>query len=191
MSGRPPEDADEPGPAWPRCGFWDWALAAYARPGVAETCLELQDRGGHDVVLLLFALWLADRGIEVDDGLAFRARRASGVWREEVVGPLRAVRRRLKPGLAALLPHHDAPEARQPAQAAALRARIKGLELAAERLQVLALADLVRGHPAASSLTTTLARANLEALLTLGPNDRQVLSTLLEALYAGRTGSHR
>ena len=30
-------------------GFWAWALAAYARPGAAEACLELQDAFGQCV----------------------------------------------------------------------------------------------------------------------------------------------
>src|SRR5260370_35545910 len=39
-------------------GFWRFSLAFYARPGVAEALIALQDRAGRDVNLVLFALWL-------------------------------------------------------------------------------------------------------------------------------------
>jgi uncharacterized protein (TIGR02444 family) len=46
--------------------FWEWALDAYARPGVAEACLELQDVHGQNVPLLLWAAWAAADALEPD-----------------------------------------------------------------------------------------------------------------------------
>ena len=40
-------------------GLWDWAVAAYGRPGVAPACLDLQDRFEQNVPLLLAAAWSA------------------------------------------------------------------------------------------------------------------------------------
>src|SRR5436190_572701 len=38
--------------------FWRFSLAFYARPGVAQALIALQDRSGRDVNLTLFGLWL-------------------------------------------------------------------------------------------------------------------------------------
>jgi uncharacterized protein (TIGR02444 family) len=38
--------------------FWRFSLALYSRPGVAAALLELQDRAGANVNLVLYALWL-------------------------------------------------------------------------------------------------------------------------------------
>ena len=38
-------------------GLWDWTLAAYAQPGVADACLRLQDQHGQNTSLLLWAVW--------------------------------------------------------------------------------------------------------------------------------------
>ncbi|MGI9492931.1 MAG: TIGR02444 family protein, partial [Geminicoccaceae bacterium] len=48
---------------WPESPFWDYSLSLYGRPGVEQACLELQRRHGLNVNLLLFAFWLADRGV--------------------------------------------------------------------------------------------------------------------------------
>jgi len=44
--------------------FWRFSLDAYGRPGVAAACLDLQDRHGCDVNLILYALWLGRAGGE-------------------------------------------------------------------------------------------------------------------------------
>jgi len=98
--------------------FWDWAVAAYARPGVAGACLDLQDNYGQSVPLLLWAIW---RGGDVAAAVAI-----ARSWEDEVIGPLRGVRRRLK---------------RRP-EAEALRQKIKAIELEAERSLMTALEAL-------------------------------------------------
>ena len=89
--------------------FWDWAVAVYARPGVAAACLDLQDAYGQNVPLLLWALW---RGGDVTRAIA-----VARSWEDEVVAPLRGVRRRLKGR----------------AGAEGLREHVKAVELEAER----------------------------------------------------------
>ena len=114
--------------------FWDWAVAAYARPGVAEACLDLQETGGQNVPLLLWAVW---RGGDVAAAVAL-----ARSWEDEVVGPLRGVRRRLKgrPG------------------AEALRERVKAVELEAERSLMLAL-EAVAGPAPDTGALMAVARA--------------------------------
>ena len=52
--------------------FWRFSLVFYERPGVADALIALQDRGGFDVNLILFALWLgiSGRGLLGGDTLA-------------------------------------------------------------------------------------------------------------------------
>lgn len=118
--------------------IWDWALEAYARPGVPEACLALQDEHGQNTSLLLWAVYAEVKDPEV---LA-RAAEATRAWDATALVPLREVRRRLKPPLP---PFADAPRL-------ALREEVKGLELAAERLLLETLADLTEGRGGAHAL---------------------------------------
>lgn len=112
--------------------LWDWAVAVYARDGVAEACLALQDEHGQCVPLLLWAAWAAHGGHEILEAEAGHAARIARVWSEDVITPLRQVRRRLKTAL------EDGDEAaRLP-----LREKIKALELDAERALMVRLAAL-------------------------------------------------
>ena len=75
--------------------LWSFTLSFYALPGVAESCLRLQEEVGVDVNLLLTGLWLglsrrgALRSEWNPDPTLLR-------WREQVVVPLRSLRRLLK-----------------------------------------------------------------------------------------------
>lgn len=108
--------------------IWEWALEAYARPGVPEACLTLQDAHGQNTSLLLWAVYAEAR----DPDLLARAAEAARAWDRTALVPLRAVRRGLK---AAQPPVDD--RARE-----ALRGEVKRLELAAERLLLETLAGL-------------------------------------------------
>jgi uncharacterized protein (TIGR02444 family) len=116
-------------------GLWDWAVATYARPGVADACLQLQDEHAQSVPLLLWALWSAEAGRTPDLLTGAATARA---WEEEVVGPLRRLRRALK----ALDPEPDRE---------AVRDQVKAVELDAERRLLAQLERLapLRGDPAA------------------------------------------
>jgi len=102
-------------------GLWRFSLDLYARPGVEEACLWLQERWGADVNLLLFCCWLERRGRRADRRLLRRAMAAASAWRAEALLPLRRVRRRLRRPLPGLPPGWAAP-VRRAAQAAELRA---------------------------------------------------------------------
>jgi uncharacterized protein (TIGR02444 family) len=77
--------------------FWSFSLALYAKEGVADACLLLQDKLGYDVNLLLLACWTGGcRGIAITESDWRGLIKSTGLWREEIVGPLRQVRRTLK-----------------------------------------------------------------------------------------------
>ena len=119
--------------------LWDFALEFYASDGVAPLCLELQHRAGVDVNILIYAVWLASRNdSEISRSDIAKADASVRAWREEVVRPMRAVRRYLKA--------HSDPVPSE--QAEMLRDDVKNLELAAERLQ---LEVLERGAPDATN----------------------------------------
>jgi uncharacterized protein (TIGR02444 family) len=124
---------------------WSFALSLYARPGVADACLKLQDCAGVDVNVLLFALFAAS-----ECGIAFREEdlvdidHAVAGWREEVVVKLRSVRRRLKSG----------PFLARGRETERLRDHLKEAELRAEQIEQAVLASwledkaaLVRAQP--------------------------------------------
>ena len=79
--------------------LWTFATGAYARAGVAEACIALQDEFDIDVALLLFTAWAgAEAGLTLSpDHLAAAAAGVSD-WRDEIVAVLRSVRRRLRSG---------------------------------------------------------------------------------------------
>lgn len=107
--------------------FWDWALGAYARPGASDLCLELQDDYGQCVPFLLWAVWVGD----VPGARLAAAAALAQDWERRIVGPLRQVRRALKPIHARI-----ADPARE-----GLRDEVKACELHAERTLMDALAE--------------------------------------------------
>jgi uncharacterized protein (TIGR02444 family) len=134
-------------------GFWHFSLTAYARPGVAEALIGLQDRLGHNVYLMLFGLWLGRcEGRRLDAAALKRAQAAMAPIHDAVVAPLRRLRRQLK----------DNPDP----DIQALRRRVMALELAAERrVQVRLAASLGRRRRAPSGDRSAIAEANLRRIL--------------------------
>jgi uncharacterized protein (TIGR02444 family) len=105
---------------------WAFALAIYARPGVAEACLTLQNEAGVDVMLLLTTTFAAvnHRLLLTTDEIR-TLDEACRPWRVQIVWPLRTIRTGLKTG-----PQPAPNEATEP-----FRSQVKALELAAEKLQ--------------------------------------------------------
>jgi uncharacterized protein (TIGR02444 family) len=138
--------------------LWRFSLAVYAAPGVASHCVDLQDRCGADVNLLLAAAWVgaSGRGMIATGDLA-SLDRTVGPLRRAVVEPLRAVRRWLKP----VAGHGD------DGGLGDLRARIKALELEAERCVQARLAALLAPRPVIdpSTLRLVAASRNVETYL--------------------------
>ena len=150
--------------------FWRFSLMVYGRPGVAAALIGLQDRGGHNVNLILFGLWLAvARGRRLDAEGLTRARATVESLDRDVVQPLRNLRRVLK--------NDPDPDIQ------ALRKRVLTLEVAAERRIQARLAACVTGR-ATKGGRAALAEANLR--LVLGADftspERQALDKALAGL---------
>jgi len=150
--------------------FWRFSLMVYSRPAVATGMLALQDRGGHNVNLILFALWLAVSGRGRLDGVGLaRARAAITPLDTHVVAPLRRMRRELKTD-----PERDVQ---------ALRRRILALEITCERdIQARLAATLAARGDAEAGGRRATAEANLE--LVLGADFRAPEAGFLAALVA-------
>jgi len=133
--------------------LWRFSLMVYSRPGIAAALIGLQDRGGHNVNLILYGLWLAIcGGYRLDTAGLARARAAIAGLDQAVVAPLRRLRRELKPA-----PDPDIQE---------IRRRVLALEIAAERsMQARLAATLPRHRGAKSSTRRALAEANLRLIL--------------------------
>src|SRR5579871_4176838 len=100
--------------------LWRFSLMVYSRPGVADALIALQDRDGHNVDLILFALWLGlSEEARLDAAGLERARAAILRIDRDVVAPLRRLRRALR--------------ADRDRDVQALRRRVLALEIAAER----------------------------------------------------------
>lgn len=120
--------------------LWDYALDVYARAGVMEACLCLQDRANIDVILLLAAGYLGHTGRGLNEQELQRYAALGAMPRQHFVLPLRKLRRELDESAAS------------PAQQACYGA-LKEAELAAECWQVeqlwAAMADGEGACPAA------------------------------------------
>ena len=138
--------------------FWRFSLMVYARPGVAAALIALQDRGGHNINLLLFGLWLAVCGSgKLDPAGLARATAAIAGLDGEVVQPLRRLRRALKYDAIGADPDRDVQE---------LRRRVLALELAAERrVQARLAGNVARRRSGGAADRAALAEANLRLIL--------------------------
>lgn len=123
----------------------EFAIALYGAAGVEAECLAWQDSHQLSVPLLLCGAWLDARGIGCDaQGWASMCAPVLA-WEQQVVWPVRSLRRRLKP-LAEANP-----------AAAEVRDQIKHAELKAE-MAVLAQLSALPWPPGGSSALTAIAR---------------------------------
>lgn len=153
--------------------FWRFSIKFYQVPGVAPSCIELQDQADVDVNVLFFLLWLATQNRALNKEQVADIERSIGPWREMAVVPIRNVRRALK----------SPPPVIAPDVAEGFRTRIKAVELEAERLQQEALFQIAErgiGSPAASSVAA--AKASVSAYqAVLRPFPAAPLETILSA----------
>lgn len=125
-----------------RLDLWAFMLSVYARPGVAPVCLRLQEAHGLDIPLMLAVLHGGVSG-RVPGPEQIRAfDQACRAWRETAIRPLREARRAMK--------SHDwlASQPRVPD----LRESVKAAELAAERVEVDVLEQMLDDIPPSSGL---------------------------------------
>ncbi|WID99805.1 TIGR02444 family protein (plasmid) [Bosea vestrisii] len=132
---------------------WRFISSVYAAPGVREACLKLQQEFDADVVLLLFAGWLASEGAALSPDDAAAAAMLVRPWRQQAVLPLRTIRTELKTSPAMARP-----------EVASLRDRIKASELAAERIELEMLVEWAQAR-ARSQAAGNLVAGNLAVCL--------------------------
>jgi uncharacterized protein (TIGR02444 family) len=139
--------------------FWNFSLAFYGRSGVSPACIELQERHGCDVNLVLYACWvgLSGRGRLTPAELA-RAAAMNDPWRQAVIEKLRTARRAIK---------------EQAADAAQFYAAAKAVELEAERMAQQRLSTLA---PARATTAADVRRADAAANLALYLEDEAARS---------------
>lgn len=163
--------------------FWNFSLELYGAEGVAEACLDLQDRRGCDVNVLLFCCWLAASGRPTLTADRLRAiLKASDAWQADVVKPLRAIRRKLKDGSwAGALPE----------TVEAVRRRVADAELAAEHAEQLELASLHappadRDRPLEKRMRAAVGNLGVYAVclgVTPDEKDRRAVAALMRATF--------
>lgn len=134
--------------------FWKFSIAVYSAPGAADECLAVQERYDLDVNVLLFCAWigqsrkiaLAPKDIEALDA-------AAAPWHEATVKPLRSVRRYMK--------------GKPDSEIIALRTRVKGAELDAERIEQAMLFAYAEQRWTADGNASfpSVVRSNLESFL--------------------------
>ena len=133
--------------------FWRFALALYAKPGVAPACLVLQDGHGKDVLIALYGCWLGVSGRgQMDAASLARAEEAARPWRQQVIEPLRRTRHALK-GI------EGADE---------FYSRMKTIELEAERVAMRRLAPLAPTPDPRASAADRVANARHNLALYAG-----------------------
>lgn len=138
--------------------LWDFALALYSRPQVSYSCLNLQDKYGVDVTLLLWCWWLEARQISLNTQMLKEAQQLIAPWVKNYVAPLRAQRRQLKLEFGT-----------SDASIENLRQAIKQAELLAEKQVLIQLEQFTSNQPWAKAATRLHQGTNaLVYLLELG-----------------------
>ncbi|MEB3419156.1 TIGR02444 family protein [Salipiger marinus] len=143
--------------------LWDFSLGFYQDTATQAACLDWQDRLGGDVNVLLYHLFLASQGVILTPQDSARSDAAVARWRDEVVEPLRALRRRLK--AVSLGPVPDRQER--------FRDEVKRLELGAEKVvqEVLDALPRPRGRQPDCAKAAEHNLAVLAASLGVAPED--------------------
>ncbi len=158
--------------------FWQFSLRVYGAPGVSEECLELQDKLGIDVNVMLYAVWLgAARGVTLREGDLARIEDVIAIWSANVVQPLRKVRRAMK----------AMPDIADP-QLQALRKRVAETELFSEQIEQALLFQLTEGFSRPDAADTAT-RMNILTVLARHDADNTAfpLPNLIAASDAART----
>lgn len=136
----------------PENPLWTFSLVVYAEVGVQDECLALQERLALDVNLLLLCAYAGVQGVTLSGHDVADAAGAVATWHGDIVRPLRAARRALKP-----VARDDA---------SALRTDVKAAELKAEQIEQAMLWAWWQERPAGSAGDRAAAlTANVKTLL--------------------------
>lgn len=148
-------------------------MTLYAKPGVADACLYLQDRYGLNVNCILLCVWTAadGRGALTSVHMATALRRIAD-WDTQAIGPLREIRRKCRHeplGVPEFLLQTFTPQ-------------IEAAELAAEHVAQLVLADAVRNLAVTDAPGKPIADAEMSLRALLDAADVAVDARLNECL---------
>jgi uncharacterized protein (TIGR02444 family) len=147
--------------------LWEFALAFYAQPMMAETCVYLQDNFKVNVCLLIGLRWLDESGKFLSAAELANLQAHIHVWTQEVVAPLRGLRRLLKQPVAGY------PQDEIQLQ---IRTAIKQAELLAEKKLLAAIAAWLQPISVTPALKhqTNRRQTNLDSYLSaLGVSQAQ------------------
>ncbi len=136
--------------------FWRFSLALYGRPGVADSCLKLQDEAGADVNLLLLGFWRAEQGLAPWKAAEIEALAAAIAPVNAVLRPFRQARRGIKALIADTVDAGD------------LYEQAKALELRLEQRVQARLAELTPASTATQAGSDS-AEAHLAAYMATLP----------------------
>lgn len=79
-----------------RSDFWQFACDCYARPGMQQALLALQDKAAKNVNLCLLLCYLDVLGYTLDQEIVQRLTDAAEAFDNQVLRPQRAIRQQLK-----------------------------------------------------------------------------------------------
>lgn len=148
-------------PELPAERFWEYSLAVYSKPGVAQNCLKLQDNHGLNVNLLLLCHWLVTQEYPVSDEVLSALSDAVAVT-ERTLSKHRANRKAAKGS-----PQYEA---------------LKEQELTLEREQQAALVDALRkSNNLSASSVMTLKRVIMWLGMSQNEEAQQLINTILSA----------
>lgn len=164
--------------------FWDFSLAFYGKPGVADACVYLQDKYGLDVNIILFCVWVGSTGRGPLDAneIGVCVSRTSD-WRGRVIEPLRQIRRACR----------DQPLGVPEFLLQVFHPLMRDIELDAEHVEQLVLAELGRDKPpeaAADAVKAFDAQRSLLGYVAVSGQEREsqldeCVLTILRAAFPG------
>ncbi len=146
--------------------LWDFALAFYAQPQVADTCVYLQDSYKVNVCLLIGLRWMDESGKYLSHNELADLQLHIQAWTQLVVEPLRSLRRLLKQPVAGY------PQDETQAQ---IRTAIKQAELLAEKKLLLAIEAWSQQRVQPQDIHI---KSNLEVYLAVLCVNREVIELL-------------
>jgi uncharacterized protein (TIGR02444 family) len=165
----------------PHSAFWDFTLSIYRRDGVSPALISLQDRLGLDVNFLLFCLFAGARGHVLGDADFTRLEAAAAPLRQNLIHPLRQVRRWLKEQT--LIGKESADAIRRAVLSQEIES--EGLQQRAMEAQLTLPAGAADAAIAAGNLARYLAWSNVVAK----PAEVEFLATALAQAFASSVES--
>ncbi|HOY24447.1 MAG TPA: TIGR02444 family protein [Cellvibrio sp.] len=147
--------------------LWDFALVFYAQPKIAEICVHLQDTYKVNVCLLIGLRWMDESGKHLSDAQFAELQSHIHVWTQQVVEPLRLLRRLLKEPVVGYA---------QDETQAQIRTSIKQAELLAEKKLLL---EIEAWSQQLTQTQDSPIKSNLEVYLSALAVGQNVIELLL------------